>query len=340
MKDVDHRRPPSSPTPSSSFFSTRTGLLSTAPAIAAIFFVFGYFLGISSSFPPALPSPSTSFSTNNMINTATSTTAQKVVADAADQQQQQKRPPPPDLLRFRTKCADPVPQSQHLQTVLSRVYNSTSPYEGFPSPETSSLLLPTARRLRGWGSTTAVFSDLVHAVRPLTVIELGTFLGASALHVASLTRNLSLPTLILCLDDFRGWPGFRARLRRDLPAPRHGDSLLLHQFMLHVADAGETARVIPMPFSTGSSLAALCEWGVYGDLIEVDAGHDFHSAWADINMAYAVLRPGGVLFGHDYFTVADDRGVRRAVNLFAKVNGLKVRPHGQHWVLSPKPSHH
>lgn len=94
---------------------------------------------------------------------------------------------------------------------------------------------------------------------------------------------------------------------------------------------------MPMPFSTGSALAALCEWGVYGDLIEVDAGHDFHSAWADINMAYAVLRPGGVLFGHDYFTAADERGVRRAVNLFARLKGLKVSANGEHWVLEPKP---
>lgn len=109
--------------------------------------------------------------------------------------------------------------------------------------------------------------------------------------------------------------------------------------MSNVAAAGAdaTARVLPLPFSTASALAALCHWGVYADLIEVDAGHDFHSAWADINLAWAVLRPGGVMFGHDYFTAADDRGVRRAVTLFARVKGLTVRPHGQHWVLSPKP---
>ena len=102
-------------------------------------------------------------------------------------------------------------------------------------------------------------------------------------------------------------------------------------------DAVSRPRVLPLSFSTASALRALCEWGVYADLIEVDAGHDFHSAWADINLAWAVLRPGGVMFGHDYFTSADDRGVRRAVTLFARVKGLAVWPHGQHWVLSPKP---
>lgn len=90
---------------------------------------------------------------------------------------------------------------------------------------------------------------------------------------------------------------------------------------------------MPIPFSSGSVLDKLCTWGVFGDLIEVDAGHDFNSAWSDINRAYRILRPGGVLFGHDYFTAADNRGVKRAVTLFAKVYGLKIKLDGKHWVI-------
>ncbi|KAG1359152.1 hypothetical protein COCNU_08G005980 [Cocos nucifera] len=301
----------------------------------AVFFLFlfslGYTLGFlsSSSSPPPQPPQfhvQTQLQSQPHDQIPVSTSPSPPVA-----------PPPHDLLRFRTKCADPVPQPDVLRTVLDRVYNGSSPYAGFPPPAIAPLLYPPPHRLRGWGSTKPVFRDLIESVRPLTIIELGTFLGASALHMAALSRNLSLPSLILCLDDFRGWPGFRRRFPRDIPPPLHADALLLPQFMLAVAAAGEADRVIPVPFSTGSALAALCDWGVYGDLIEVDAGHDFHSAWADINMAYAVLRPGGVLFGHDYYTAADDHGVRRAVTLFAKVKGLRLRPHGQHWVLSPKP---
>lgn len=161
-----------------------------------------------------------------------------------------------------------------------------------------------------------MFAELIETVRPATVVEL----GASALHMAAAARNLSLSWTILCVDDFRGW---------------HGDALLLQQQFMA---GGEETRVLPLPYSTASALAALCEWGVRADLVEVDAGHDFHSAWADINLAWAVLRPGGVMFGHDYFTAADHRSVRRAVTLFAKVKGLTVTPNGQHWVLSPKPA--
>jgi hypothetical protein len=78
-----------------------------------------------------------------------------------------------------------------------------------------------------------VFAELIETVRPATVVEL----GASALHMAAAARNLSLSWTILCVDDFRGW---------------HGDALLLPQFMA----GGEETRVLPLPISTASALAA------------------------------------------------------------------------------------
>ena len=116
----------------------------------------------------------------------------------------------------------------------------------------------------------------------------------------------------------------------------HGDVKLLYQFLQNVQTMNLTESILPIPFSTSAAMAALCEWGVYADLIEVDAAHDFHSAWADINTGHAILRPGGVMFGHDYFTNVDNRGVARAVDLFAKVKGLRVEPDGQHWILRSK----
>lgn len=187
------------------------------------------------------------------------------------------------------------------------------------------------KRIKGWGSTGAVFENLIRKVQPKTIIEIGTFLGASAIHMAELTRRLGLDTQILCIDDFRGWPGLTHRFRDIIMI--NGDTMLLYQFMQNVVQVNATEAIIFLPFSTESALEKLCEWGVFGDLIEVDAGHDFHSAWSDINRAYKLLKPGGVIFGHDYFTVADNRGVRRAINMFARVKGFRVKADGQHWVL-------
>ncbi|WCJ22487.1 S-adenosyl-L-methionine-dependent methyltransferases superfamily protein [Euphorbia peplus] len=234
-----------------------------------------------------------------------------------------------DNFRVNTRCGDPIPSGQTRQTILDQIYNNTSPYQNFPPAHVSKLL--HNKRVKGWGSYGAVFEHLIKKVKPEVIIEVGTFLGASALHMAKLTRDLGLPTQIFCVDDFRGWPGFRDKIKYvDMI---NGDVLMLYQFMQNVAYWNATESVLPVPFSTGSALDKLCEWGVFGDLIEIDAGHDFNSAWADINRAYRILKPGGVIFGHDYFTAADNRGVRRAVNLFAEVNGVKVKTDGEHWVI-------
>ncbi|KAF3439806.1 hypothetical protein FNV43_RR18084 [Rhamnella rubrinervis] len=235
-----------------------------------------------------------------------------------------------DHFRVTTHCADPVPSEVVRQTIVDKVFNSTSPYDSFPPAHVRNLL--RKKRVKGWGSKGAVFEHLIRKVKPRTIVEVGTFLGASAIHMAELTRQLGLNTQILCVDDFRGWPGFRDRFK-DI-GMINGDVLLLHQFMQNVVYYNATESVLPVPFTTGAVLEKLCEWGIFGDLIEVDAGHDFNSAWSDINRAYRILRPGGVLFGHDYFTAADDRGVRRAVTLFARIHGLKITLDGQHWVIN------
>ncbi|XP_010522900.1 PREDICTED: uncharacterized protein LOC104801356 [Tarenaya hassleriana] len=237
---------------------------------------------------------------------------------------------PMDNFRVTTRCGDPVPPELVRKTIIDRVFNGTSPYVAFPPPYASELLRRT--RVKGWGSYGAVFENLIRRLKPRTVVEVGTFLGASAIHMANLTSRLGLEeTQILCVDDFRGWPGFRDRFK-DVGMV-NGDALLLYQFMQNVVNANRTGSILPVPFSTGSALEKLCEWGVKADLVEVDAGHDFNSAWADINRAVRILRPGGVIFGHDYFTAADNRGVRRAVNLFADINRFKVKTDGQHWVI-------
>ncbi|XP_054784133.1 uncharacterized protein LOC129291050 [Prosopis cineraria] len=234
-----------------------------------------------------------------------------------------------DFFQVTARCADPIPTDLVRSTLLRYLFNGTSPFTNFP-PEHAAKRL-RRKRVKGWGSKGAVFENLIRRVKPRTIIEVGTFLGASALHMAELTRRLGLRSQILCVDDFRGWAGFRDRFK-DIEMI-NGDVMLYYQFMQNVVSFNATESIVPVPFSSGSALMKMCEMGVYGDLVEIDAGHDFYSAWADVNRGFRILRPGGVMFGHDYFTAADDRGVRRAVDLFAALNGKKVYIDGQHWVI-------
>ncbi|XP_059312408.1 uncharacterized protein LOC132063726 [Lycium ferocissimum] len=240
-----------------------------------------------------------------------------------------------DHNNFGAVCGEAVPSQDIRLKILERVFKGTSPWQNFPPTHADNLL--RKKWVKGWGSNGAVFENLIRKVQPKTIIEVGTFLGASALHMVELTRRLGLDdTKVVCIDDFRGWPGFSDNPRMKDMKMVNGDVLLMYQFMQNVVNANATESVVYMPFSSGSALEKLCEWGVFGELIEVDAGHDFHSAWFDINRAFKLLKPGsagGVIFGHDYFTAADNRGVRRAVNLFARTHNLTVQVDGQHWVF-------
>ncbi|CAI9764904.1 unnamed protein product [Fraxinus pennsylvanica] len=283
----------------------------TKPTSYFILLLLTYYLGYLSA-PSSTSKKPTSTSRIPIRATATSSAA-----------------PVADHNSFSIQCVDPVNSEKVRQTVLDRVFHGISPWQNFPPAHVSTLL--RQNRIKGWGSTGAVFDNLIRRVRPKTIIEVGTFLGASALHMAKLTRKLGLETQILCIDDFRGWPGFLDKFREMKMV--NGDVMLMYQFMQNVVYANATESVLFLPFSTASALDKLCEWGVFAELIEVDAGHDFHSAWTDINKAYKILRPGGVIFGHDYFTSADNKGVRRAVNMFARLNHLRVQLDGQHWVI-------
>ncbi|CAI5460098.1 unnamed protein product [Closterium sp. Yama58-4] len=250
---------------------------------------------------------------------------------------------PTDLIKFPGSCANSSTDRiggrgpEAVRTlVLDEIFDGVSPFEDFPS-EAVRPLLKKRMRLRGWGSNNSVFERLIREVRPHLIIEVGSFLGASAINMALKAQELGLdPVTILCLDDFRGWPGFRNSFRQIKHV--NGDAVLLQYFMKNVVEAGQEKVILPLPFSTAHSLKALCDWGVQADLVEVDAGHDFHSAWLDINLAYRLLRPGGVMFGHDYFSKADNSGVRRAITLFATLRGMWVEPDGEHWILRQGPA--
>ncbi|KAK4411551.1 hypothetical protein Sango_0228100 [Sesamum angolense] len=214
-----------------------------------------------------------------------------------------------DLLdhnNFLAQCSSPVPPAHVRQTILNRVFNGTSPWENFPPDHVKNLLLPDWKK--GWGSHGAVFENLIRRVRPKTIIEVGSFLGASATHMAELTRKLGLETQIICIDDFRGWPGYYDN-GKSLKLV-NGDSMLLYQFMKNVVNVRASESIMFLPFSAGTALVGLCDWG-------------FTVTWS-----------GGVLFGHDYFLDVDNYGVRRAVDLFARLNGFRVEIDGEHWVLA------
>lgn len=181
--------------------------------------------------------------------------------------------------------------------------------------------------LQGWGSDSPVFKELIEELRPRLIIEVGTWKGASALHMAGICDALDLDTRIVCVDTWLGAYEFiGADGERDL-LPKYGYPSVYYQFLANVVKVGQQRRIIPFPQTSLIASRYLWHHQIRADLIYIDGSHDERDVYADICAYWPLLRPRGVLFGDDYDSFED---VRKAVN--ASGHPFDVAG-GRYWVM-------
>jgi hypothetical protein len=171
------------------------------------------------------------------------------------------------------------------------------------------------RNVAGWGSRSPVFRDLVESVRPQVVIEVGSWLGASAIHMATVCRELGLATKVYCVDTWLGaeefWGRFHYTPDRNLLL-RNGYPQVYYSFLSNVVEFGLEDVIVPVPNTSLIGAKILSQLGVSANLIYIDASHDYLDVKLDIEAYRRLLAPAGVMFGDDFH---NDHfpGVARAV---------------------------
>jgi len=181
--------------------------------------------------------------------------------------------------------------------------------------------------MQGWGSDAPIFADLIAETRPNLIIEVGTWKGASALHMANICSTIPLPTQILCIDTWLGAYEFiGATGERDLQRI-YGWPQVYYQFLANVVYEAQMDRIIPFPQTSLIAARYLWHHQIRAELIYIDGSHDERDVYADIHAYWPLLKPGGVLFGDDYDSFED---VRRAVA--ATGHAFDVAG-GRYWVM-------
>lgn len=163
--------------------------------------------------------------------------------------------------------------------------------------------LARALALPGWMAECELRWLAEHAQTCARIIEAGCWQGRSTRALADHCAGR-----IVAVDPWAGDyftdRGHRHTIRTDV----------YDQFAAHLADHVASGRVVPiqMPFvEAAPSLHAVL--GGAADLVFLDGDHRYEAVLADIDAALPLLRPGGILAGHDY-SHPSWPGVKRAVD--------------------------
>ncbi|MBW4686303.1 MAG: class I SAM-dependent methyltransferase [Komarekiella atlantica HA4396-MV6] len=193
--------------------------------------------------------------------------------------------------------------------------------------------------LQGWGSNHPSFSQLIDQIKPKIIIEVGTWKGASAVHMAKLLQEKHIDSTIICIDT---WLGGIEYLSGEYSislinlSRKHGWPTLYYQFLANVMYNNLHDSIVPLPLPSNIAARWLQQKDLKADLIYIDASHEVDDVYADIIQYWELIKPNGVMLGDDY---ADPNyvGVRVAVNKFAQERNLSLKTAGNKWWLQ-KPS--
>lgn len=180
--------------------------------------------------------------------------------------------------------------------------------------------------LQGWGSKHPIFEQLITELQPHLILEVGTWKGASALHMASILRQQQLDAAIICIDTWLGGIEHVLPLGDrppDLQAfQRHGYPTLYYQFLANVMHTELHDYIVPFPNTSSIAARWLSFHAVQADLVYIDASHDAEDVYQDLVNYWDLVRLNGVMLGDDWR--AEWPGVISAVTRFVEQQGGKV----------------
>ncbi|WP_394551176.1 class I SAM-dependent methyltransferase [Agromyces sp. MMS24-JH15] len=140
-------------------------------------------------------------------------------------------------------------------------------------------------------------SWLVDAMRPRTIVELGTHFGFSCFVFAEAARRLGLDTTINALDS---WVG-------DDQAGFYGDEV--YDAVHSIAERDYPGRVAMLRGWFSESRPLIADGSV--DLLHIDGRHGYEDVREDFEQWRSTVRDGGIVLFHDIAERSDGFGVWR-----------------------------
>lgn len=162
----------------------------------------------------------------------------------------------------------------------------------------------------------------LRADRPLRIIEVGSWVGESAIAMA---QGLMHGGVVTCVDN---WGGNLHDDLREIADQVSPDAVRM-TFEENCRDYMRAGLINPI---TGNSLEVAQELPPHeADIIYLDAEHTYEAVKADIAAWLPHLKPGGLMMGHDYILAFP--GLIQAVNETFGMDNIQILLHTPIWVV-------
>lgn len=174
-----------------------------------------------------------------------------------------------------------------------------------------------------WDSHHPWFDAAVSELRPRVIVEVGSFLGASARHFAGQLERHGLDGVVVCVDTWLGeatlWnhPRWRATLRLTNGRPE-----TYRVWLANALATGQWGYLCPLPMDSRGAARYLAARGVTADVLYIDGSHEPGDVYQDLALYWPLLRRGGWLLADDYH--AGYPGVVTDVDRFAAERGATM----------------
>lgn len=161
----------------------------------------------------------------------------------------------------------------------------------------------------GWFSNQGQIETCINELKPTTVIEVGSWLGASTRFIA---ERLPIGSKLYAVDTWLGSQNEELH-QQDPRRP-----FLYQLFLSNVKHAGLTDVIVPIRMDSIEASKAL---NMKADLIYLDASHDTESVHNDIMAWFPHLIQGGIFCGDDWhWTSVRDAVIQAAADLNAPIS--------------------
>ena len=205
-------------------------------------------------------------------------------------------------------------------------------YEDFDISEYKNSLEPGSMPADG------LYEYWINRYKPNVVIEVGSFLGYSAIKMAKEVKRLGLPTKIICVDTWLGSPEhYRMyKAKEDIRIGyKNGYPTLYQKFITSVIENDVQDIICPLPYPSSIAYKILKnifeDIDIKADFIFLDGSHEELDVKLDLYYYYQLLKDGGFMWGDDYGW----EGVHKALDSFNSDNSIphSVLSNKVHWFI-------